>query len=535
MKLKAAALAGFCLSAFFSVGQRVKFGAEEEMLRKMTSSVVNNVGVFNNQYHFIERDFGGVMDMKNNIQTNVRSYNVSNLNSRGATNINLLIAGEQDQDKFMFADVFQWGNKVVGFYTHAGSNARKTVPFFGQFYDIKFKPVGKPVEIGDFAHGPARPGLLVDGRAKLNVVNEFYFRMSPDSGKLLVMFPSQSEGFNVLFKIFDKDLKQLKNITATIPIKTKTASIAQFLLADNGMIFLLTKGYKSKDQRREESDDDDYITELYSIDPNNNNEVHFINLNPAGSGRSITRPTMNLDAHGNICVVAMYHDMKAKEEKTLQGIFTIKINTQSGELSVPDVKDFSNELLAKFMSEKQIKKQEGYKFNGFELSDFVLRPDGGMYAMGQSKGLRIERHGRTGALDQYYEVYGNIILCYINADGRIVWIDGLADSRGENYQFATVFSGIKGFYRNNGFHIVHLGDNGLKKKELKAGINISLYDDAGKSTKKFFEFPEQLENYAMVPGTFSKVNDKSYMFSLYLNPFSKGFKRQMLTVGKIEF
>lgn len=532
----------FILLLFISTGgfsQTLKFGTTEEMLRNQTSSIQNYVGVLNNTYLVVENDYGKMMDMKNNILSNIHRYNTESLVNKGNVNVNKTADEQVGPDKIIFLDFITWGNKLIGFYTIKGSSSKKTYTAFANFFDADLKPIGKRIEMGEFYHRYDKGayfkqgGLLINGRNKLAVANEFKYSISPDSSRLVMLStPKEGSTFNLEFKIFDKDLNNINNATVVIPVKEKVAGIDQFLSGNNGMIYVTTTTYKNKQKRKEVEDDDDFYTEVHQIDTKNNNKVQTASIELPG--RSIVNMSSCLDQKGNLTSIGMYHDLgNDKLNRRVQGLFTIKLNPESFTLSNPDFKEFSNEFLFKFLYAEDTLKAKGLGIS-FGLTQFVHREDGGIYAIGQDRYTSVVTRGSTGAMNSYYDHFGISIYCYIDPFGKLSWVDGINSSR-SYLQMSTITAGALYFYQNKKFYVGVDSNNKKTKKELRWGIEFSIYNDDGKQdTAKFIEYNDELQNFSLVPTTFFKTQANTYIVTMYKNATLSGALHKR-SVMKIEF
>ncbi len=499
--------------------QTLKFGIAEEMLQNRTAALDNVIGVINNNYLIVENDFGKALDFNNNIRTNVRKYSVSNLINKGNIYLNPLVSDGMDEDKIIFTDIFLWKNRVVGFYTLKGKSTQKSFPVYARFFDGNLRPISKKsIDIGEFPHNYQsaatfnQGGTLVNGRNKMAVRDEFVFRVSPDSSKLVMIMPAEGKGdFNLKCKVFDQNLSLIKEVSAAIPIQSKQASIVKFLVGNDGKVHLLTRTLKSKSERKESKDDDDYLLEIHSINTGTDNAVQTKPLSV--SNKMLLAHSMVLDASGNLNIIAMYRDLSSEKGSGAHGIYAAKFETQSLKMITEDSHEFNEELLKKEVSEKDIKKGKGIM--SFPLSEFTVRPDGGIYAMGQSVRTITISRGSTGALNSYYTEYGTTVFCFIDPAGKIRWAKGI-DTYETNQETLTSTAGSIHFYRNGNYYVGYSTDNKLKKKEMKRGVSFSGYDDSGVAvTEKFTPYSDDLQDFGLVARSFYRANDNTVMGCMY--------------------
>ncbi len=536
MEKKNFVLAAVMCIFFTTQAQTVKFGVPEEMEQKGTAALDGVAGVLNNTYFVVENDFGKSMDFKNNIRTKIRRYSVSNLGNKGLVYLNPLVGDGLDEDKIIFTDIFQWNNRVVGFYTIKAKATKEIFPVYARFFDGNLKPIGKKdILVGEINHQYesnayfGQSGGILNGRNKLAVRDEFLFSISPDSSTLVIMMPAPSKSdFNVKCRIIDKELSIVKEVTAVIPIQSKRADIAGFQIGNNGTVYLLTKTYKSKAQRKEEKDEDAFITEIHSINPENGNvQSKPINI----SGKTILKPTFTIDALGKPTIVCMYSDNS--RDNNAHGIYALKIDPVSLAPTSQDQREFDSELLLNELDEKDIKKGRGIL--PVEMENFTHRPDGGIYAIGRWSGKMVVARGSTGAMNSYYNIFGTTVFCYVDAAGKVRWSKGMKTDS-ESLEALTPVNGAVLLYRDNKAYVGFASDNGLKKKELKRGIQFNSFDDNGvKTTGRFNEFTEGLEDFEIVTSTFSQVSSDQYMFCIHYGSENRHRKKMETAVVQVKF
>ncbi|WP_336516468.1 hypothetical protein [Pollutibacter soli] len=520
-----------------AVAQTAKFGMPEEMLQKRTSAIENAVGALNNSYLVVESDYGKASDFNNNIRTNIRKYAINNLGNKGTVYLNPLVADGLDEDKIIFTDVFQWGNRVAGFYTIKGKSTKKSFPVYARFFDGNLKPIGKTaIDIGDFTHGQSsggtiwQSGTIINGRNKLAVRDEFRFRICSDSSKLvMIMHDGEKDGYNLILRLFDKDLNKLNEVKASVPIREKGATLSDFELGNNGIVYVLTRTPKSRADRKEAKEDDNFNFEMHAI----NTADGKVQTKEIGApGKSMLKPSFTLDAKERPTVISMYSDNNRNKDAGGHGIYTAKFDPHTLAITVQDQQDFSNEMLLKEIGEKDIKKGRGIR--SASLAKITRRSDGGIYALGQSVSTVVVSRGTTGAMNSYYTEYGMTVFCYIDTEGKVRWSRAI-DNSSMNQEALTTSAGAIALYRENKLFVGTLADNGLKKKELKQGFRFNSYDDSGKEVQgKFIEFSEDLQEFAVIPQSFFNTSDNTIMACLY-HGFERGHKEMEVAVMQVKF
>lgn len=523
--------------SILTAAQTVKFGAPETLEQKRTSALAKTLGVMNGNYLVVENDYGPVVDMKKNVRTTVRKKSVSNLAGKTSVYLNSIVGKGAGDDKVIFNSIFNWQNRIIGFYSIIGKSNREEFPIYARFFDGDLKPIGnEDVFLGSFypccINESFKLTLTVDGKNPVLFNEPFTFSISPDSLKLLLFSQSPEKNNNsVKFTIFDKDLKQLSEFKASIPLPGRDGEVLALRVSNNGTAYLLMKNLKTKAQKREDKDEDDYTIDLYSINPAtgkvNTKSIYIL-------GKSIRKPNLTIDGSGNPIVICTFSD-DIKDLVTVDGIYTLKLDPVSLTQISSDQHRFSDEMKLFDATEKEIKK--GFGMLAVFMDKFIHRPDGGMYAIGRYKGRNSVRYGTVGDNNSViYDVYRTTIFCFIDPSGKIRWSNALK-TFSANYPESTPVNGAVLFLHDNKAFVGYAFDSGEKKKDKIRGFQFDSYDDNGiKTVGKFLPFPDELQEFQIIAPTFAKVNEGEYMIYLHVGAEESNQRKvHEAAVAKIKF
>lgn len=394
-------------------------------------AVKSCAGITNNTYYIIENDYGTRGDFKNNIRTSVAAFSLDG-KFKKRFNLNEMAASSgKEVDKILFCDVIAWKDRIAGFYTYKNANA-KNFSAYGILCDPEGKLIKTGIEIGDFQHDYKdgtylwQGGLLINGRNTLSVVKDFQYRMTPDSSVIVVLCSPPADGTgNTRFRVYDKELDLKKEIAVTIPLQNKVADLNDFAMDNNGVLFLLTRTYKSKSERKKMSDDDDNFYELHAIDTRNNNKLNTVPLNI--DGKVINTANLILKQEGQLYCFGTYSDGDNKKSRgNTTGVFSAWVDPLSPatfKKSAYDIPDSEYETLIEIGGKKN---KNGIN-DKFSLYESVPDNTGGVYVIMSCETLIVTVRGQTGAMNTYKEQTGNMLITYINKEKRIKWCTGLKD------------------------------------------------------------------------------------------------------------
>jgi hypothetical protein len=504
----------------FIVGPAVTMGYEH------LGAVKSVAGIMNDKIYIVENDYGRAFDFKNNIRTSVSCFSTKTGEYVNRFSLNDLVAhSKKEIDKVLFCDVVTWKNKLVGFYTYKNP-AGKSFLASALVCNADGQPQKSIIEIGEFVHNYSdgsflwQGGLLVNGRNTLSVSKDFQYRFCPDSSRLLILCaPLEDKSKNIRFKIFDSNLETQKEIAASIPLQEKVADLIEFSMDNKGIIYLLTKTYKSKKERSKIKDDDDYLYQIFTINTNSNNDVKSVILDLPG--KAIADLQLGY-LNGVPMLAGSYTDLTSKKSKGINGAFTIKTDPDLSATAVR-IKAFPDSLIEKLESAKAVKKGEGIG-DKIRIRRWLQKEDGGLYAFASNEYIEVMVQGSTGALNTYTEVTGNMIFYSINTDGTIGWERGFIQAS-RNREMGTRSDRVEFIEKDH--HLVALYAGPLPSDEDKTGLVAYVYDEHGRNDKiAAATFDKELQQFRILENGLRQLSKNEYIAVL----FSEG---KRLNDGKV--
>lgn len=408
----------------------IEFGTLQPMGFSKLGAIRGCAGMIGDNYYILENDYGRKFDFNNNSATIVTIMSVSTGRLKKRVNLNEMIStSRKEYNSILFNDVLVWKDKLVGFYTYKNAGANK---FLANIIvcdkDGKLIEAGK--QLGDFTHDYAagsflwQGGLIVNGRNTLSVMNDFQYRFTPDSSWIITL--SAPENGNVSFNLLNADLSQQKKVSVNLPLKAKVADLQDFRLDNNGLIYLITKTYKSASERRKVKEDDDYFYELHLINTNDNNKITSLDLNTDGKAIHTANIILTPDNRA-ICLGNFWNTSEKKGRDELYGFFTVAVNTSDLKSSKRNVYDLPEDEINR-IREYMIFKFKPRKGVGvpdkFFLTKELFTKDGEIYAVSSAEVLNVIVRGQTGALNSYTEGTRGYMVCRIDKSGKIKWATG---------------------------------------------------------------------------------------------------------------
>jgi hypothetical protein len=327
---------------------------------------------------------------------------------------------------------------------------------------------------------------------------DFDVYASSDSNTfLLVNYPPYEKysGEKFGFKILDEDLDQLSNSQVELPYKDKYFSVEDFILSNDGNIYMMAKiDLEKKDKQKGEA------KSYYEV----------VQVNPQGTGQvteyEIKLPEKYINAisfslkEGKFIVCAgFYSNIKTSGASydDINGVFFLRINKATKQIEATGTKDLDKDFVADLTSERKANKGRGIS-NDFVLRDFLRRSDGGSVILAEFSEDYVvvtttsDKYGMHTQTDYHY-IRNNIIAIDINPDGSIKWYANIP-----KYQHTVNDGGIYSSYmllaKDDKMYIVY-NDNpkNLDPNVVKTNADVKRMGSTKNSTAVLVELSESGE------------------------------------------
>ena len=460
-------------------------------------------GIIGDNFYIIENDFGGRFDMNNNIKTSIAIVSIQTGNLVRRVSLNDMVAQSRKEiNKILFCDVVTWKNQVIGFYTYKHPGGQK-FPSSAIVLNANGELIHADQEIGEFKHENVQGSFLwqgsghLGGRNTLSVVKDFQYRFTNDSSRLIILCADDKTA-NAHFKIYKPGLVDDKEIMVNLPVE-KNSSLLQFSMDNSGLIYLITKTYKSKTDRKSSAGDDDYFYSLHTINTVQNNKVQSNNFEL--TEKAILNIDIGITEKGTPILTGFYNDLSHKKtEGQIHGAFTVRFEPTTLKYAV-QTKAIPDSVLEENLDKKEMKKGIGIS-EPISFIRFVPKAGGGLYAFGQSNTVTVTVRGTTGAMNTYQEGTWYHTAYSIDESGKILW-ESLIEMLSSNIEMAT---------RNNRIEFAPVGDrvHGLIIRSNSTAVEDFISSANGRSKDQSIKISAAMSYYGMVEGTLRQIDANDY-------------------------
>lgn len=255
--------------------------------------------------------------------------------------------------------------------------------------------------------------------SKLLNQGNFAFTLSEDSSKLLIFHnePHERKGHEKMaFRVFDNKLNLMwENPEVVLPYSDELFEVSGTYVDADAMVYVTGKVFKEKvkNKRRGEVN---YRYVILQFGPEDEEPEEYSIEVP---DRLITDLTMTVMDH-QIIATGLFGE---KRVYTVQGTFYQRINKETKAVEVSSSKEFGADYLSQFMSDRKAKK--GKELHEFDLSDLVVRADGGAVLVAEQYYITTHTNynpntGVTTTTTIYH--YNDLLVTSINPDGTIAWV-----------------------------------------------------------------------------------------------------------------
>lgn len=257
----------------------------------------------------------------------------------------------------------------------------------------------------------------------------FLMFTSKDSLKLLIVNNPPYEkyaGEKFIFNIFDENLKALHKLEVALPYKDKNFSAEDYILGNDGIIYLLARiDLEKKDKKKDEAG---YYYEILTITPTGKGEVSEFELKLPNKYINDVSYTLD-EAKGIIICSGFYGKIEKKgfSYDDINGIFYLRINKESKIVEASDTKELDKDFIAELTSQRKANKGRGIS-NCFTIKKFVTKSDGGAVLIAEYTYDYVQvvtttdpKTGATTTRYIYHYIRNNILAININPDGSIKW------------------------------------------------------------------------------------------------------------------
>lgn len=282
------------------------------------------------------------------------------------------------------------------------------------------------------------PKDLIIQKGKIR--GDYSFKTTLKKDKLLVKYwlkpeiKNDSKSFDkISINVFDESLNSIWKKIVQMPYSEKIMENMGYTIDTHDNFFMIAKVYKDNTEKDKKNRKPNYYLELFKvskesdkivknkIDSQNKLIEEIILYEDINSNIVVTGTTKNPDSKG-------FFDYTYGQST---GIFTVKLD-KDGNIGNFTNHDFSSELMNKFVSKKQekknkkrsLKKDEKPAFKFLKIHTIVVNNDGSFVILGEQS-YATERTSSSGKATFVTYHYGDILIAKVRPDGSLAWMDKL--------------------------------------------------------------------------------------------------------------
>lgn len=252
---------------------------------------------------------------------------------------------------------------------------------------------------------------------------------SEDSTKFMVINNPPFEKYNnekFGFKVYNTSLKNLNNLSITLPYKDKNLSVIDYYLGNDSKIYLLTRIDLDKVQKVKGQAP--FFFSILSINPQTSALSEFkVNM----PSKNIEDIVLRLDKDSKVITCSgFYSDLKAKEYvgKDIDGFFYMSIDAATQQIITKGFKAIDKAMIAELMDVKNVDKmKDGAGIsNNFEIRYLKKKSDGTTTLIAEYRKLIVtsttscSQNGGCTTSYTYHYYRENIFVVNIGVDGSVL-------------------------------------------------------------------------------------------------------------------
>jgi len=357
----------------------------------------------------------------------------------------------------------------------------------------------------------------------------FSVKMSPDESKILVTIaqPWEKDVEKPLtMKVYDPDMQELWSKDIHFPEDYVTE---QFRMDNDGSVVVVSVKYTEKLERRARKRDGvatyDYHLLVYDKD-SDQPEDHKI----AVGDRFLQDLTLSLGESGDIICGGLYGN---KGSFSVRGMFFLKLDRTTKALKHESFKEFSDDFITSYMTEKEEKKakkkadkkDEDLELYSFNLDEIVRRDDGGAVLVAEQHYTfeRCYTDSRGNMRCVTYYVYNDVIVVNVDPNGDIEWAAKVPkrQTTADGGYYSSYAMEVKGdkiylIFNDTGENLFLKEGDKVKLFELKGNdalVTIATVDSDGKVKREALFSPERREAILKPNDCLQLANDQMLIYA----------------------
>ncbi len=319
---------------------------------------------------------------------------------------------------------------------------------------------------------------------------------SPSNSKILIDLNKtyeKDESERSELMVYSSGMELLWSKEVTLPYSNKEFSRDRVVVDDDGSVLMLGIKYDEPAEARAKRKDDiaAYTYHLLVFHKDGDTEDHPINV----SDKFLQDVTLAVAKDGDIVCGGFFGN---KGVGSVRGSFFMRLDRDTKQIEHQSYKEFDNDFIKSYMTEKQAKKAEkradrkgeDMEMFQFDMDEIILREDGGAVMVGEQYYVYQRCTTSSNGSQRCYWVhnYNDIIAINIDPEGEIEWATIIPKRQAfierqyaiviGNLPYRPVFASYAVAVKGENIHFV-FNDSG-KNLFLKPGMKVEQYDLKGK-------------------------------------------------------
>lgn len=270
------------------------------------------------------------------------------------------------------------------------------------------------------------PVVLFDAEvAKKSSRGDFYFKLSPDEGALLVMHTSlfsKEDAVKYEVKLFDDKMGTLFSNTEKVKFddskKDYEFTISDFEVNFQDDVFLVVNESYRDSKKKEQIEK----FEIHTFKRNNGYKKEIVNIDI--KGKEIINCKMISTNKNTLKIVGFYSSVRenGKANKELKGVYNATVDLNTNATNAVKFNEFDYATKVKLLGERRAKKGKDVK-PFYNITTIIEKNDGGLIVLSEFQYVYVGQSSGIGPLAATPVTYtkNEIIITSLKADGTFEW------------------------------------------------------------------------------------------------------------------
>jgi hypothetical protein len=254
----------------------------------------------------------------------------------------------------------------------------------------------------------------IDSGSRRNKGN-FDFVLSEDKTHILIYHNEPFDKYaneKFSYKVIDENLNTLWSKSLELPYKDKQFHVSSYRVDNEGNVFMLANIDKNKEEMERHKPNHIYSILAYFFQEDKLKE-YKMDL----GDKFISDVAFNINPTGDLICTGFY---SRNSETSQAGVFFLKIDKNTKEVSEKNVREFDKDFLLEFMSERKIDK--GRELYNFDIGHLLLREDGSAIMVAEQYYMDVVSYYNPASHSYnytYHYYYNDVIVVGFDPKGQI--------------------------------------------------------------------------------------------------------------------